>query len=346
MSTDRPLLSIAVPTFNRARFLHELLTELCPQLLNQPEVELLVADNASTDDTHKVIAEFQQIGLIFRYLRNETNIGSDANFLQCFDQSRGKYVWLIGDDDIVLPKAVSTLISLLRESEYSLVYLCPYSFRTDFRAEFKDDKFRRFAQRIPNGVPFIRKVGTSIAFISAMIVNKNAWQSLEHPELSQLIGSNLMHLGWLLPTLGGGGTDLIVWEKMIAARDGNTGAWGICQVFGYSLQKLMNLTLHQRQSIATELSNNTLRVWFPHMISQIRKATAGSLIQEDFRELLEPLHHRNWRYWFYVFPVATLPDLPARAWYFITQTANRAGRFLELTLTYPSWRRNLIRASR
>lgn len=337
---------MAIPTFNRARFLHELLTELCPQLLDRQEVELLISDNASTDDTSKIIAEFQQKGLNFRYLRNETNIGSDANFLQCFDQSRGKYVWLIGDDDIVLPKAVSRLIPLLKEADYSLVYLCPYSFRTDFRAECKGDRFRRFAQRIPNGVPFIRKVGTSIAFISAMIVNKNAWQSAERPELSQLVGSNLMHLGWLLPVLASGGTDLIVWEKMLAARGGNTGTWGICQVFGYSLQKLMNLTLHQRQSIATELSNNTLRVWFPLMISEIRKATAGSLIREDFRELLEPLHHRNWRYWFYVFPVATLPDLPALGWYWITQTANRTTRFLELTLTYPFWRRNLIRASR
>lgn len=346
MRRERPILTIAIPTYNRSRYLRELFSTLIPQLKGQSDVELLISDNCSTDDTPDLVGNLLASGCDVRYLRNDVNIGSDANFMQCFQRAQGRYVWVMGDDDVVLPGAIDKILYLLRDRDYRLIYLCPYSFRENYEAEQQHDKFRRFAQSIPNGVPFIRKVGTSIAFISAMIANKDDYRNLAGPNLSDFVGSNLMHLGWLLPLLGSGGISLIVWDKLLAARDGNTGGWSICSVFAYSLRNVLGKTLQGKDEIAAQLLNNTLQVWFPLMIMQIRRSTAGSLNTEDFHEKLVPLFRGNWRYWFYVFPVARWPKLVAAMWFRITQGLNRAARLVSLLLNYPQWRGDLIWNSR
>jgi abequosyltransferase len=346
MPPEKPLLTIAIPTFNRSACLTQLLEVLAPQLVGESRVELMISDNQSQDDTPAVVESFRQKGLVLTYIRNETNIGSDANFLQCFEQASGKYMWLVGDDDIILPDALARILPVLAAADYTLVYLCPYSFRSDYAAEWTPDKFRRFAQSVPNGLPFIRKVGTTIAFISAMIINKDTYRTAKRLDLKSLVGSNLIHLGWLLPALKAGGTSLVVWDRLLAARAGNSGGWGICRVFGDSLTEVLKVTLAGSQDIAAEIVNRTLRNWFPLMIMEMRRDTAGAMNDEDFRKELEPRYGGNWRHWIYVFPVAALPLWAARAWYRGTQLQTRAGRLLALALTYPKWHRNLIWGSR
>ena len=108
-SSGRPLLTIAIPTYNRSGFLAQLLEILAPQLAGESRVELIISDNASPDDTPEVVASFREKGLALIYRRNETNIGPDANFLQCFEQARGEYLWLFGDDDIILPGGIRNI---------------------------------------------------------------------------------------------------------------------------------------------------------------------------------------------------------------------------------------------
>ena len=76
------LLTIAIPTYNRATCLRELLSVLTDQLRHESRVELLISDNASPDQTPAVVKDFVTRGLQVRYIRNTQNIGPDANFLQ------------------------------------------------------------------------------------------------------------------------------------------------------------------------------------------------------------------------------------------------------------------------
>ena len=85
MQPDRPLLTIAIPTYNRSACLAQLLEALAPQLMGESRVELIVSDNASPDDTSAVVAAFRDKGFALNYSRNETNIGADANFIKCFE---------------------------------------------------------------------------------------------------------------------------------------------------------------------------------------------------------------------------------------------------------------------
>lgn len=342
MQPERPLLTIAIPTYNRANYLSQLLSSLSGQLAAHPEVELLVSDNASTDTTPTVISEFESNALKMRYVRNQVNCGADANFLQCFELSRGKYVWLVGDDDIIAPGSLDKITALLGGSEYALVYLCPFPFRGDRLGGRERDRFGRFAQRISNGSSFIRIVGPMITFISALIVNKTKYAELQMNCLESLIGTNLIQLGWCFPVLASGGESLIVWDKMLETRVGNSGGYGICRVFSDNLNDVMTKALPESEEIRRILVNLTLREWFPTTIIQIRYSIAGGLEEEDFMTLLRGLHGRNWRYWVYVLPVVKLPRFAANAWWAVSQFLNRTGRLLRLVFSYPLWRRHMI----
>ena len=113
-----PLLTIATPTRNRERYLAELLPELTRQCdVVDPQgstVELLVSDNASTDGTWHVLSRMAADHPRVVVRRHEVNIGGERNFIFCVRQSRGSYVWLFGDDDLLEPHAVSALLSVLR----------------------------------------------------------------------------------------------------------------------------------------------------------------------------------------------------------------------------------------
>ena len=111
-------LSICIPTYNRVRYLKELL----PAILDQADaecVEVVVSDNASTDDTADYLRWL--LNPCLRWWTNETNIGGDRNFLKCVAEARGEYVWLFGDDDIMPAGAVGMVLDFLRQHHPALL---------------------------------------------------------------------------------------------------------------------------------------------------------------------------------------------------------------------------------
>ena len=128
MQNNQPLLTISIPTYNRSFFLNELLSCLLDQCISNPKIELLVSDNDSPDETPSIVRAYIDRGLKIRYLRNSSNVGADGNFLQRFEKARGKYVWIIGDDDVVEPGAIGKIIAYLEANEYNLIYVSSYAF--------------------------------------------------------------------------------------------------------------------------------------------------------------------------------------------------------------------------
>ena len=106
-------LTIAIPTFNRSKYLKELLPEMIAQCKNieSPRLEILVIDNASTDDTSTYIKNNHNKDLT--YIKNDTNIGADRNFLECIKKANGHYIWLFGDDEFLRPGGVQRIIDSL-----------------------------------------------------------------------------------------------------------------------------------------------------------------------------------------------------------------------------------------
>lgn len=326
------LLTIAIPTFNRCAYLKQLLTVLSDQLKNEARVELIVSDNASTDDTPGVVQGFLDRGLDFRCIRNKENLGAEVNFQQCFQAATGKYVWIIGDDDLIVPGGVAKVLDLLASDEYDLAYLTPYEFRKDYLAERTFDKLGRTAEILPDGLQLVRYAGTMITFVSAIIVNKARYGQIDHPHFSMFAGTNLPHLAWICPVLANSSRNLYVWDRLVAGRGGNCGGWGACEVFGVNLKKISEFAFGDRPDMGAELCNRTLEMWLPQTIMDIRRGITTTLLPENMRALLEPVYRGNWRYWINVFPLLVLPRGIAGCWHAVTTFLNRAKRWPRLII--------------
>jgi hypothetical protein len=119
-----PLLSICISTYNRAPWLARTL----PHVLQQAQpygdlVEVLVVDNTSPDDTPALTARFSAWPNL-RVHRNPKNVGMLGNLAVCAREARGDYVWVIGDDDLVLEGALERVLAALAlHPDVELVYL-------------------------------------------------------------------------------------------------------------------------------------------------------------------------------------------------------------------------------
>lgn len=110
--SDAPLVTIAVPTFNRAGSLERCLESALGQ--SYGPIEIIVCDNASTDNTEEVARRALAGHELTRYLRQETNLGAVANFRAGLDQANGEYFMWLADDDWLDPDFVARCVEVLK----------------------------------------------------------------------------------------------------------------------------------------------------------------------------------------------------------------------------------------
>jgi len=92
-----PLVTIIVPTFNRASFLNETIDSILEQ--DYPNIELIVLDDGSIDDTPDVLAKYGDRIIVERH----DNIGETLTVNKGFKLAHGDYVCVVNSDDPILP---------------------------------------------------------------------------------------------------------------------------------------------------------------------------------------------------------------------------------------------------
>jgi glycosyltransferase involved in cell wall biosynthesis len=111
MSDDKPRLSIGLPVFNGENYLGEALDSILAQ--TYIDFELIISDNASTDETEKICRAYAARDERIRYFRNETNLGAAKNFNRVFELSSGEYFKWAAHDDVLGPEFLSRCILVL-----------------------------------------------------------------------------------------------------------------------------------------------------------------------------------------------------------------------------------------
>lgn len=107
--TDHPLVCICIPTYNAASTVRETLASILGQ--TYPNLVVHVSDNASTDDTIKVVESMGDPRVVIH--RNETNIGGEGNFNRCIQMAEGKYTAIFHADDLYDPEMVAQQVAFL-----------------------------------------------------------------------------------------------------------------------------------------------------------------------------------------------------------------------------------------
>lgn len=139
--SHRPLLTIGIPTYNRGHLLQKQLKilkrELCD--IDYDQVEIIIADNCSTDKT-KILFREVDFGLHkCAYICHKKNLGFDKNILFLYMKAKGKYVWFLSDDDHFKKNTVRDLLFFLKRSDASFVIIPQIGNRKELLKEKKAD---------------------------------------------------------------------------------------------------------------------------------------------------------------------------------------------------------------
>lgn len=187
------LLTICIPTYNRAYFLEEVLASLCVQFNEDilKQVNIVISDNASPDNTTEIAEKYvSKYPENIQYFRNPENIGWIKNVIKVTDYARGKYMWLLADDDCATGFSLASIIEIIEKNEFDLM-LCRAQFFEKLPVTVAQkangfesfDGMKAFAEYLyQKDVPYAN-LNSYFSFYSIIIVRRELFQT-SAPKLS------------------------------------------------------------------------------------------------------------------------------------------------------------------
>lgn len=192
MSEQKILLSICIATRNRAEVIGPTLDALLEQCTK--EVEVVVVDGASTDNTAVVVGSRAVANPALRYIPQASNSGVDGDFDKAVELAAGEYCWLLSDDDFPTEGALLRILAECRRGP-AVIVADAEVYSEDFsvllkprRLPFVDD--RRY--RADEQSALLADCGDALTFIGALIVRRAVW--LERDRRSYY-GTEFVHVG-------------------------------------------------------------------------------------------------------------------------------------------------------
>jgi glycosyltransferase involved in cell wall biosynthesis len=183
-------LSICIPTYNRSKHLINCLNSIikCKEFKDN-NFELCISDNCSTDETEEIVKSSKLMPII-KYNKNENNIGHARNFLKVVSMADGDFVWLIGDDDLLLPHAIDSLYKIIDEHpKVDFFFVNSYHLGSEYLKEFPmpfdtlnlPNKMIPFSKWTVEGeLPFLKLIDPKVSFdflggIFLSVFRRNNW---------------------------------------------------------------------------------------------------------------------------------------------------------------------------
>lgn len=193
-----PSLSICIPTYNFGRFIGDALASIIPQATD--ELEIVVLDGASTDNTREVVEGYSSIFPRLRYVCLEHRGGIDRDIARIVDLAEGDYCWLFSADDVIRENAIRKALDRIKSRcDVYLIGLtvCTFDMRPLWQhpiLDFQEDTV--FDLKEPRErADYFRHARTSTAFfsyMSSLIVDRSRWIDTEGDE--SFVGSCWGHV--------------------------------------------------------------------------------------------------------------------------------------------------------
>jgi len=257
---NKILLSFAIPTYNRANSLKELLNNFLPQAKElKDEIEICISSNGSTDNTREVVAGFKEKypELIIKYNENEKNLGVDANIIKVMEMCEGDFIWTFSDDDYIVENGLNEIVSFLKRNNGEDVGLAVLRVQS-FLVDKKTGEKKVFTGNFDANKPEVFKIDRSeiiglgfknIAFISILVFNNKYLKKILAEDMDYLRqGIGISHIHMIIfstmflkyPHLNG-----FVFNKIIVNQDMPEYRYFIEDKFTlhYRLQRKMNSLL-------------------------------------------------------------------------------------------------------
>ena len=330
MTMPEALLTIVVPTYNRAGNLELLLRTLHAEVASDASVRVLVSDNASTDRTAAVIATMCETWPALAVQRHECNIGPDGNFCSCVERIDTRYFWIIGDDDLPKRGVAAKLLALLRDTAPALVYMRS-EWLSPLTGPDQGEPVGALNVETLNAIAFARRVNVWLTFISGVVIDRRQLMlTIGDHSIRRFTATNLVQLGWILPLLKADTRFAYVHNRCVLATKDNTGGYALFQVFGINFASICASSFGPRAVLTKILVRRNVACYLPALIWNLRFARVGRF-DDSHQQLaaLRPHLRRHLSYWALVLPVSVLPRRLAYPFFAASLVAGRVTRFID-----------------
>jgi glycosyltransferase involved in cell wall biosynthesis len=210
-------LSICIATRNRAQFIGATLESILVQATD--EVEIVVLDGASTDNTEEIIRQYEARSPRLRYFRQEINLGIDQDFAKAVDLAHGDYCWLFCDDDLFKPGAVQLVLEAIK-NDFALIVANSEVWNADLSRLLQPRKMQLKTNTVYKSNEndrLLTDAGDYLSFIGGVIIKRILWTMREK---EPYFGSYFVHVGVIfqqpLP-----GDALVFAEPLVSIRYAN-----------------------------------------------------------------------------------------------------------------------------
>jgi abequosyltransferase len=218
-------LSICIPVYNFGAFIGQTLESIVRQA--PEDVEIIVLDGASTDDTTEVVRGFERQFPRLRYHRLEKRGGIDRDMARSVALARGEYVWLFSGDDLMREGAIARVLSELRvgcdvillESMLCTLEMKPTGVHQLLRIpQSRVFRLHDAGERLDY---FERSLNTAafFSFCSALVVKKSRWDAASADE--SFFGTCFAHAARIFSMLPNGLTVKYLRGPFLDKRGGN-----------------------------------------------------------------------------------------------------------------------------
>jgi len=277
------LLTIGIPTFKREVELLELIAHLDVELGNLPvelNIEIIVIDNNPTSVINeKNLKEFIDSGRI-KFFKNESNIGAVNNVLRIFQKSLGKYLWILGDDDLPTLSCVSTVYKFLESSNPRLIYLpSRWTSNKIARVSMLPKFHNHFTEVAP--LRLVKTAHMYITFLSSWIVDAEVLRLDSNFRYDMYKDTMFPHLSWILEALKKESKLYVANLNGIEALGGNTGNYDVLTAFSIELPRILASSLGANSKIVSFLNKSIFGYFLPAVVKNIRSGSLGAFKMSD-----------------------------------------------------------------
>jgi len=308
-------LTVAIPTYNRSKFLIENLNNLILQSKNlSSSIELVVSDNASIDDTKEKVLKLIAEGAPIKYYRNNTNLGMDENADLSIQRSKGQFVLLLGDDDLLESNALEEILECLTKyPDLGILYMNfrIYDCNMQKEIDFRDQAFDPIEvdSYFPEGISVVEKTHKIFAAISGGVYRRELWQQADP---KRFLGTIFIHVGVTLDILCRVRAPAYIFKRPLFKYRLNDSAPGkiksYSDIFAVSFGLLRILTTHKRYIPAQVFHQMYHRelVWTREKILGA-KARESVPIVANFRLMRGSYDVSRLDFWFIDMPMLLIP---------------------------------------
>ena len=177
MDNSNIRLSIAIPTYNGAKYISEALNSIIWQLDNiNEEIEIVISDNASTDKAPEIIKKYvEKYPNLFSYYRNTENVGVDRNIDNIFKKAKGNFVWICGDDDEIITGQLKNVLGKIKNNKEIGVFFVNAKMYNQDMTKILQEQVLELEEGIYSPDQYYNFVGPTAALVSTIIVRRELW---------------------------------------------------------------------------------------------------------------------------------------------------------------------------